>query len=104
MLDPAVRARYLEEHAELYARVAMRNIRREYPVHVVHLVTGPGPIPSQPETHPAFYASFDWHSCVEMHWVLVRLLRRIPHLAVGSEIRACLDEDLTPEAITTEAT
>ena len=22
-----------------------------------------------------FYGSFDWHSCVEMHWVLVRLLK-----------------------------
>ena len=30
--------------------------------------------------HPAFYGSFDWHSCVHMHWLLVRVRRLHPAL------------------------
>ena len=30
--------------------------------------------------HPAFYGSFDWHSSVHGHWMLVRLLRLFPDL------------------------
>jgi len=55
------------------------------------------------ELHPAFYGSFDWHSCVEMHWVLVRLLRLLPNIAAASEMRAALDEDLTAEKLGVEA-
>ena len=58
------------------AEVALANIEREYPHHEAWLQTGPGDGPRRPrEAHPAFYGSFDWHACVEMHWVLVRLLR-----------------------------
>jgi hypothetical protein len=102
-LDAAARERILRARAGDYARVAMANIRREYPTHVAYLVTGPGTLPSPRELHPAFYGSFDWHSCVEMHWVLVRLLRLVPDLPSATEIRAALDENLTPGALLAEA-
>jgi len=59
-----------------YARTALENVRREYPnftMHFVHSVEeARGSIPSM--LHPIFYGSYDWHSCVHMHWSLARLL------------------------------
>lgn len=78
-------------------------MRREYPTHLSYWITGPGPLTPPRELHPAFYGSFDWHSCVEMHWLLVRLLRTLPHLAPARDARAALDEHLTGDALATEA-
>ena len=39
---------------------------------------GDGDVGSPRALHPAFYGSYDWHSCVHMHWLLARLLRRVP--------------------------
>jgi hypothetical protein len=59
-----------------FAATAVENLRREFPYHLRHLMLRPGDFPHTPrDIHPAFCTSFDWHSCVEMHWVLVR--RRI---------------------------
>jgi hypothetical protein len=65
--------------------------------------TGPEPIARPRERHPAFYGSYDWHSCVEMHWVLVRLLRAVPELVPVAQIRSVLDAHLTEDALATEA-
>ncbi|MFC3763250.1 DUF2891 family protein [Tenggerimyces flavus] len=35
---------------------------------------------------PVFYGSYDWHSCVEMHWVLMRLLRAVPNTIPEGEV------------------
>src|SRR3954453_1090010 len=62
-----------------------------------------GGAPPRPrDGHQAFYGSFDWHSAVEMHWVLLRLLRRFPSEVDADAIRVVLDEHLTPAAIETE--
>ena len=89
--------------AAAFARVALTNVRREFPHHEPLLELDPEP-PGRPrERHPAFYGSYDWHSCVEMHWVLVRLLRAAPGHVPQAEIRAVLDAHLTAEALATEA-
>jgi Protein of unknown function (DUF2891) len=70
--------RVLLDEAAGYARVALANIGREFPTVVHHAMTGPGDLPVRPgELTPVFYGSYDWHSCVEMHWLLVRLLREV---------------------------
>ena len=102
-LDQDERTRVLADNAEAYARVALANIEREFPASAPYYVTEPGPLPLPRERHPAFYGSLDWHSCVEMHWVLVRLLRLFPELALGARIRAVLDEHLTRENLELEA-
>jgi hypothetical protein len=66
------------------------------------IATGPGPYPTHRELHPAFYGCFDWHSCVEMHWVIVRMLRMFPDEVDGVAARAALNEHLTSENIATE--
>jgi hypothetical protein len=93
----------LGERADAYARVALENIEREFP-HSEHLFhSEAGPVPRPRELHPAFYGSLDWHSCVEMHWVLVRLLRLVPDRVPGPEIRAALERHLSEDALAAEA-
>jgi hypothetical protein len=53
--------------------------------------------------HPAFYGSFDWHSSVHGHWMLVRLLRQFPDLPEAKQIRATLAAHLTAANLKTEA-
>jgi hypothetical protein len=89
--------------ADAYARVALANVLREFPHHEPLLQTGPEPVAMPRDRHPAFYGSYDWHSCVEMHWVLVRLLRAAPDSVPEAEIRAVLDAHLTADAAATEA-
>jgi hypothetical protein len=100
--DQHRRASILQERAAEYVRLALENITREYPVMPYFIATGPGPYPSHREFHPAFYGSFDWHSCVEMHWVVVRLLRLYPDEVPSGAARSTLSELLTPEHIAKE--
>jgi hypothetical protein len=100
--DKERRQAVLRKRAADYVQVAVENITSEYPVMPYFIATGPGPYPSHRELHPAFYGSFDWHSCVEMHWVIVRLLRLYPDDVPADTVRATLNELLTPENIATE--
>jgi len=94
----------LRPEAGGYARLALQNIAREFPTLVSALMTAPGQFPSRPrDRNPVFYGSFDWHSCVEMHWVLVRLLRVASDVVPGEEIRSALDAQFTPEGLRQEA-
>jgi Protein of unknown function (DUF2891) len=94
----------LDERAAAYAEVAVANIGREFPSHVVHLMTGPGDFPDRPaERTPVFYGSLDWHSCVEMHWLLVRLLRLAGDSVPAGDIRELLDAQFTADKLAAEA-
>ena len=53
--------------------------------------------------HPAFYGSFDWHSSVHGHWMLVRLLKMFPDLPQAKEIRSALNDHLTAANLKAEA-
>ncbi len=101
-LDQQKRASILRERAADYVNVVLENITREYPNMPYFVATGPGPYPTHREFHPAFYGCFDWHSCVEMHWAVVRLLRCFPNAVPGDEARSTLDELLTAENIAAE--
>ena len=94
----------LAQNAAAYARLAMINIEREFPNSIQHTMSGPGDFPARPrDRNPVFYGSFDWHSCVEMHWLLVRLLRTAPDWVPGEEIKSLLDRQFTPSAVEREA-
>ncbi|MBE1576918.1 DUF2891 domain-containing protein [Amycolatopsis roodepoortensis] len=96
------RGRLLKSNAGALARTALTNVVREYPHHESHWHLEGVPIRSPKLSHPCFYGSFDWHSCVEMFWVLVRLLRHHPELVPAEEIRTLLGEHLTTEALSGE--
>jgi hypothetical protein len=94
----------LAQNAAAYARVAIGNIAREFPSGIYHTMTGPGDFPARPRDRtPVFYGSYDWHSCVEMHWVLVRLLRAAPGQVPAGEIIETLDRQFDPDALVAEA-
>ena len=94
----------LRANAASYAAVALVNIGREFPSGIYHTMERPGDFPSRPrERTPVFFGSFDWHSCVEMHWLLLRLLRAIPDAVPAPEIRETLKRVFTPEALQAEA-
>jgi hypothetical protein len=93
----------LAENAEAYARVALANIEREFPHSEGLHQSEPGPVPRPRELHPAFYGSLDWHSCVEMHWLLVRLLRLVPDRIPEDDAKAALGRHLTAGALAAEA-
>jgi hypothetical protein len=100
--DAPARWALLEENAQGYLEVATDNLTREYPYRSVLAMAAPGPIRSHRQRHPAFYGSFDWHSCVEMAWVAVRLLRLFPALPGEARTRAVLHELLSPENLEIE--
>lgn len=99
MTDPSHGPTALARVAAGYAAVAVGNVRREYPHDLRVLLTGPGAVPAPRELHPAFFGSFDWHSCVEMHWLLVRLHRLT---GVPDDALAALDEHLSAPALAVE--
>lgn len=85
-----------------YALTILDSVQREYPNHLRHSMDGPDDRPTPREVHPAFYGCYDWHSAVEMHWALVRLLRLIPIAVAADEVRRVLDRHLTAEALQRE--
>src|ERR1022692_4342395 len=97
-------AAVLRREAAGYAQVALDNIGREFPTIVRHLMTGPDDVAVRPrELTPVFYGSLDWHSCVEMHWVLVRLLKVAGDAVPAAAIRAALGAQFTAQGLRAEA-
>ena len=87
-----------------YARAALDNIGREFPAYLSVTMAAPGDFPVRPrDRNPVFYGSFDWHSCVEMFWLLVRLLKSAPDDVPGRDIRDALDARLTQDGLRAEA-
>ena len=85
------------KQASAFARLALKGLGKEYPNKPEHVLAGPADVKGPKALHPAFYGSYDWHSSVHGHWMLVRLLRRFPDLPEAKEIRAVLGEHLTAD-------
>lgn len=76
----------LELLARDFAAVMLGGVRREYPNDLRHPMSGPDDRPLPHELHSAFYGCYDWHSAVEMHWALLRLLRSTAeHVPAGRD-------------------
>jgi len=88
--------------AESFAGVALANVTREYPGKPDHVLAGDHDVRPPRAWHPAFYGSFDWHSCVHMHWLLARVRRLFPAVAQHAAIDDVFDRHLTPGNIAQE--
>lgn len=96
-------AELLRTEAAGYAAAALANIRHEFPAAMQHTMTAPGDFPYRPRARtPVFYGSFDWHSSVQMHWTLLRLLRTVPGAVPGTQVRSALGAQFTPVAMAAE--
>ena len=89
--------------AGAYAATIIDAVQCEYPNYLQHIMTGPDDHPTPRQVHPAFYGCFDWHSSVEMHWALIRLLRLAPQAVDRERALAILGAHLTLDHITAEA-
>ena len=85
------------------ARLAIENIGREYPNAPGHLLRSADDLRPPRELHPAFFGSWDWHSSVHQHWLLVRLLRLDRAGELTAHARRALAASLTPERLAIEA-
>lgn len=85
------------------AELALAGIAREYPHKLDHVMADDADAQSPRVLHPAFHGSYDWHSCVYMHWLLARVRRRFPDLAERPAIDALFDLHFAPAAIAVEA-
>ena len=92
-----------QEQASSFARLALQGVRKEYPNKPADVLIGEKDVKATRAVHPAFYGSFDWHSSVHGHWMLVRLLRLFPELPEKKQIRAVLAEHLTADNLQAEA-
>ena len=88
--------------AERFADLALRNIQREFPAKLDHVINDEHDLQRPRMLHPVFYGSFDWHSCVHMHWLLVRLIRCFPDLSIQREARRVLALHFAPESVAGE--
>src|ERR1019366_1817111 len=103
MIVSAAAAELDTAHADKFARLALAGIDREYPNKPSEVLTSAKDLLSPRAMHPAFFGSFDWHSSVHGHWMLVRLLRLHPDMASAAEIRARLTAHLTATNLAVEA-
>jgi hypothetical protein len=79
--------------ATSFGRLALTNVDRRYPHKLDHLLAdGPEPLAADHVAlHPVFHGSYDWHSAVHMHWLLVRIVRLHPTLPIAATIVNTLD-------------
>ncbi|WP_051378022.1 MULTISPECIES: DUF2891 family protein [Derxia] len=92
------------EIAALFAQIALDNLAVRFPWQSDLVMLGADEPRDPARLHPAFHGADDWASCVQMHWLLVALLRRDPALPLAREMHAWLDVRLTARNIVGELT
>jgi hypothetical protein len=102
MTASANAAELSRERASAFARLALAAVQKEYPNKPEHVLGGAADAKTPRALHPAFYGSYDWHSSVHGHWLLVRLLKTVPDLPEAKDIRGVLNKHLTVDNIKAE--
>ena len=88
--------------AQDFVALALDNVAREYPNSPAHVLAGPQDLVPTRSLHPAFHGSYDWHSCVHMHWLLARLRRRFPAMPQRAAIDAQFERSFAADAMAAE--
>jgi hypothetical protein len=102
MPDPMVRPSLDAAFAARFADIALANVVREFPGKPDHVLGSDADLLPPRALHPAFFGSYDWHSCVHMHWLLVHVRRLHPGLPQRAVIDALLERHLAPANIAAE--
>lgn len=61
--------------AAALCRVVLDCVSREWPYRPELWLESAADLELPRQQHPLFHTSYDWHSCVHMHWSVLRLLR-----------------------------
>lgn len=89
-------------YVSAFCRAALANIRQEYPNKPDHVLNSDADLKTPRALHPLFFGSYDWHSSVHMHWLLVRLLCDFPQLPEMPHVRKTLDAQFTAPNVAAE--
>jgi hypothetical protein len=88
--------------ASAFARLALANVEREFPNKLDHVMATAADVAPPRALHPAFFGSFDWHSCVHAHWLLARILRLQAGISEAELIRRALESHLSAANVAAE--
>jgi len=100
----AADAQLTEAIATNLARLPLHCIGNEYPNKANHTADGEADAKLLPhELHPSFYGCLDWHSSVHGHWLLLRVLKKYPAIAIKDSIIQILNTSFEPNRIKAEA-
>ena len=104
ILSTAIKAQLTEDMALRLAELPLKSIHKEFPNKPGHVYNNADEVVLTPrDLHPAFYGSFDWHSSVHGHWMLVRVLKKYPKIPDYQSVIKAIDKNLTAENLQTEA-
>jgi len=87
------------ESASRFASLALDCMHREYPNKLGQVLKDESGLLPPKTLHPAFYGCFDWHSSVHGHWMLIKILKKIPDLPERDAVVSGLSQSLTAEPI-----
>lgn len=76
----------MEKFIKQFSFIALENIFRELPNKITHSFNDINDIKPPKLMYPIFYGSYDWHSSVHSHWLLVKILKDFSHFAPKDEI------------------
>lgn len=91
-----------EATARKFARIALGHVGNEYPNQPSHAMACDGDAKTPRELHPAFFGSYDWHSCVHSWWLLLTLRRLFPEMPEAQEITKLAETTLSEKNLAAE--
>jgi hypothetical protein len=101
--SPPSQAPLSDEQVAKFAQLALDGIQREFPNKPSNVMADQAGVRSPRAMHPVFYGSFDWHSSLHGHWMLIRLLKLYPEANIAPTIRKLLKQQLTADGLQAEA-
>lgn len=87
----------LENLINNFSELALKNIATEYPSKISHSLSSKNDLKEPHELYPIFYGSYDWHSSVHNHWLLVKSIRNYFVNVDSNKIIQILDSQFTKE-------
>jgi hypothetical protein len=91
-----------EARPEALVTAALAAVRQEYPHKLDQELRADSDLRPRRQLNPSFYGSYDWHSAVHNHWLLVRALQRGLAGALAGDVTAVLDEHLSEQRLAAE--
>ena len=91
-----------QDLAGRFARIALGHVGREYPNSPQHVLGQDEDARTPRELHPAFYGSYDWHSCVHGWWLLLTLCGDFADLPEARAIEELAFATFTEEKLAAE--
>ncbi|WP_298302723.1 DUF2891 domain-containing protein [uncultured Erythrobacter sp.] len=91
-----------EAIARKFAKIALGHVAQEYPNQPMHVMVEDSDARTPRELHPAFFGSYDWHSCVHSWWLLLTLRRTFYKIPEFEAISALAETTLSEENLAVE--